>query len=324
MIERAFLFFVSLGLSGLPSQAAEEVRLGYFPNITHAQAVLGVSTGKFQQALGSAKLTSRIFNAGPSMIEALFAGQIDIGYVGPGPALNAQAKSQGQAIRVVAGAACNGVVIIARKDSGISKLADLAGKKIATPQHGNTQDISARHYLIDVLKQPNASNILPIPNAEQAGLLSRGQIDAAWVPEPWGAILLKQGDTVLLAEEKDLWPNGQLMLTAVITTPQFLQNHPDKVAALLQVHKAFTRQLNAEPQALATELGDALEKLTGKKLPPDVITDAIQRIRFTDHALPETFTEIARWSHDLGFCKRRIKIDGLIDESILNSLKNQP
>ena len=157
-----------------------EVRLGYFANLTHAQAVLGVSSGEFAKAIEPATLTTQVFNAGPSLIEALLAGQIDIGYVGPGPALNAQERTHGQGIRVIAGAAANGVLIVASDASGIRTMQDLAGKRVATPQQGNTQDIAARHFALSVLKQPDASNVIPIANAEQVGMMTRNQIDAAW------------------------------------------------------------------------------------------------------------------------------------------------
>src|SRR5207249_2925587 len=154
-----------------------EVRIGYFANFTHAQAVLGVGSGDFQQAVAPAKVTTKVFNAGPSLVEALFANEIDIGYVGPGPALTAFAQSQGRGIRVISGSAANGVLIVARKDSGISTLQDLAGRRVATPQHGNTQDLSARHYLSAELRQKDLSTVLPIANAEQAGMMTRGEID---------------------------------------------------------------------------------------------------------------------------------------------------
>src|SRR4051812_5340402 len=192
-----------------------EIRVGYFANVTHAQAVLGVASGDFGNAVAPAKVSTKVFNAGPSLIEALFAGEIDIGYVGPGPALSAHARSKGQGIRVISGAAANGVLIVARKDSGISTLADLKGKKLATPQHGNTQDIAARHYLLSELKQTNADNVIPIANSEQAAMMARGDIDAAWAPEPWGSRLIAEQSATLVAEEKDLWPGKEFVLTVV-------------------------------------------------------------------------------------------------------------
>src|SRR5437867_1988862 len=188
-----------------------EVRLGYFGNVTHAQAVLGAASGDFAVAVAPAKFSTRVFNAGPSLIEALLTNNIDIGYVGPGPALNAHEKSHGQGIRVIAGAAANGVLIVARKEANISSLSDLAGKKIATPQQGNTQDIAARHYLVAELKQKETLNVVPIANAEQAGLMQRGEIDAAWAPEPWGSRLIAEAGAKKIAEEKDLWPRKRFV-----------------------------------------------------------------------------------------------------------------
>ncbi len=137
-----------------------------------------MTSGELATAVAPATLTPRQFNAGPALVEALFAKQIDIGYVGPGPAINAYVRSHGQGVRVISGAAANGVVIVARPGSGINSMKDLAGKKIATPQQANTQDIAARHYLTAELKQTDLSNVLPIPNADQAAMMSRGDIDA--------------------------------------------------------------------------------------------------------------------------------------------------
>jgi NitT/TauT family transport system substrate-binding protein len=179
----------------------EQVRIGYFANLTHAQAVLGVASKDFDNAVAPTKVKTKVFNAGPSLIEALFAGEIDVGYVGPGPALNAFAKSRGQGIRVIAGAAANGVVIVARKDAGINSLADLRGKRVATPQLGNTQDIAAKYYLSHELGQKDLNNVLPVPNAEQAAMMAGGQIDAAWAPEPWGSFLVAQTGAKVVAQE---------------------------------------------------------------------------------------------------------------------------
>src|SRR5688500_12433130 len=219
------------GGAGGPPPA--EVRLGYFGNVTHAQAVLGAASGEFASSVAPAKFSTKVFNAGPSLIEALFANEIDIGYVGPSPVLSAHDKSKGQGVRVVAGAAANGVLVVARKDSGINKPEDLKGKRIATPQHGNTQDVAARHYLVSVLKQPDTNNVIPVANAEQASMMDRGQIDAAWAPEPWGSRLVIESGATLVAQEKDLWPSKRFVLTVVVTTPEFLAKHPDSVRKVL-------------------------------------------------------------------------------------------
>jgi NitT/TauT family transport system substrate-binding protein len=302
------------------SSPLAEVRLGFFPNLTHAQAVLGVASGDFEQAVAPAKFTDHQFNAGPSLIEALFANEIDIGYVGPGPTISAFARSKGQGIRVVSGAASNGVLIIARNDSGINSLADLHGKKIATPQQANTQDIAARHYLTATLKQPDTKNVLPIPNADQAGMMSRGNVDASWAPEPWGSLLIATTGAKLIGEEKDLWPNKTFDLTVIVTTPEFLAAHPDVVEKVLKVNHAWTTRLTAEPTKYVPQLEQALTKLTGKSLPPGVTGDALAHVKFNEEPAQETFEANAQWAYDLGFAKERQNLSTLVDLTVLHKL----
>jgi NitT/TauT family transport system substrate-binding protein len=300
-----------------------EVRLGYFGNVTHAQAVLGVASGDFANAIAPSKFSTRVFNAGPSLIEALFSNNIDIGYVGPGPALSAHAKSQGEGIRVVAGAAANGVLIVARKDSGIKTLNDLVGKKVATPQAGNTQDIAARWFLTKKLGQKDANNVVAIANAEQQGMMSRGEIDAAWAPEPWGSRLIIENGATLVAKENDaLWPNKKFVLTVVVTTPEFLVKHPDVVKKLLGVHATWTQRLQENPQAYGGQLGDALFNLSGKKLPPGVLDASLKNVEFTLDPLEETFQTMGQWAYDVGYAKEPAKdLNRLIDTTLLRQVK---
>lgn len=297
------------------------VRLAYFPNVTHAQALLGVASGDFARAVAPAKLETRVFNAGPSLVEALFAGQIDIGYIGPGPALNAFAKSGGQSIRVIAGAAANGVLIVARPGSGIKRMEDLGGHKIATPQLGNTQDISARHYLRSVLKQSDLSNVLTIANPEQAALMSRGQIDAAWVPEPWGSQLVAEAGANVIGQEKDLWPDGQFTLTLVVTTPEFLAKYPKTVERFLAAHRAWTARLQQDAPSYAAQVSGALEQLTGKTPPQPILKSALGRVQFTDEPLADTLAAFARWSYELEFSPQPIDPGALVDTTILRKLQ---
>jgi NitT/TauT family transport system substrate-binding protein len=300
------------------------ITVGYFANLTHAQAVLAAASGDFGKAVSPAKLETKIFNAGPSLIEALFAGEIDIGYVGPGPAISAYGKSGGKGIRVVAGAAANGVVVVARKGSGISTLADLAGKRIATPQLGNTQDISARHYLSAILHQTDLNNVIPVENAEQAGMFSRGDVDAAWVPEPWGERLIEEAGATLVAQEKDLWPSGEFALTLVVTTPEFLARHASVVDSLLRVHRTWTRRLTEDPAACVKPLQDALFALTGKKLAPGVVPAALARIRFLDDPGLDTLRTFAAWRQSLGFEQTAIDVTAIVDSSALGRASAGP
>ncbi len=300
-----------------------EVRLGFFPNLTHGQAVLGVASGDFAAAVAPAKFTPQQFNAGPFLIEGLLHHLIDIGYVGPGPAISGFAASQGQGLRVISGAAENGVIIVARKDSGINSLADLAGKKLATPQRANTQDIAARHYLQSVLHEANLDNVLPIPNADQAGMMERGDIDAAWTPEPWGSMLISQTGAKLIAQEKDLWPQHQFSLTVIVTTPEFLAAHPDVVEKILRVNHIWTQRLNDNPQKYVPQLEDALAKFTGKHLPPGITAEALGRVKFSEDASEETFAANAQWAFDLGFTKQKSDLSGLMDLNLLHKIGSE-
>lgn len=300
-----------------------EIRLGYFANLSHAQAVLGVSSGEFAAAIAPARLTTRVFNAGPSLIEALFAGEIDIGYIGPGPAINGFTRSKGEGLKVVAGAAANGVSIVVRKGAGIQSLDQLKGRRIATPQLGNTQDIAARHFLIHKLGQSEANNIIPISNAEQLGLMKRGEIDAAWAPEPWAARLIAEADGVLLKEEKELWEGKRFTLAVVIASPAFLKRDSENVRKLLAVHRRWTKQLTDEPARTQPLLGNALNDLTGKSIPADAFSTAFSRTLFTNEPLPETLRIFSQWSYDLGFAKEMPNLEGLVDLTILNSLAEE-
>ena len=304
-----------------PGAPAKQVRLGYFANLTHAQAVLGVASGEFEKAVAPAKFSTKTFNAGPSLVEALFAKQIDIGYIGPGPAITAHVRSRGEGVRVIAGASSNGVLIVARKDSGINTLADLKDKRIATPQLANTQDIAARHYLLKQLKQANLNNVLPIANAEQLAMMQRGQIDAAWAPEPWATRLIVEAGGKAVAEEKDLWPNKQVTLALIITTPEFLRDNPELVEKFLRVHTSWTKRLAEDPQKQVPQLGEGVKALTGKSLPPGVLDQAIKNVTFTDDPLAETLSTMAQWSHELGFAKEKPNLDGLVDLTILKKVQ---
>ena len=331
---RVFIWVVAVALAGACAVSAcdsgparstgappAEVRLGYFPNVTHAQAVLGVASGEFQEAIGPSQLTTRTFNAGPSMIEALFAGELDIAYLGPSPVLNGYTKSRGQALRVVAGAAANGVLIVARKGSGITKLDDLKGRSLATPQLGNTQDVSARHYLKSQLGD-DLANVRPIASSEQAGMMSRGDIDASWAVEPWASFLVAEAGGEVIGREQDLWPEGRFVLTVVITTPEFLKAHPGVVEKMLRVHRNWTARLRQDPQRYLPQLGAALFDLTKKKLPEGVLASALKNVEFTDEPLESSFTTFDRWSRDLKFTKgAATDLTNLVDASILRKLQ---
>ncbi|HZV82644.1 MAG TPA: ABC transporter substrate-binding protein, partial [Geobacteraceae bacterium] len=207
---RALFVFVFLVFSTLPHAAigGEPVRIGYFANITHAQALVGKANGTFEKKAGS-KIDWKIFNAGPTAMEALLSGAIDIAYVGPNPALNAYVRSGGKALRIIAGAASGGASLVVHRDGGIRTVSDLKGKRVATPEFGNTQDIALRHWLKEKGMKPGSDlQVMPVKNAEILDLFMQKKIAAAWVPEPWVSRLIYEADGRIFLDERNIWPGG--------------------------------------------------------------------------------------------------------------------
>lgn len=291
---------------------ARVIRVGYLPNLTHAQAVVGAARGDFARALDGVRVEFRTFNAGPALVEALFAGEIDLGYVGPSPTVNAYAKSGGEEVRVIAGSAANGVALVVRP--GIAAPGDLAGRRIATPQYGNTQDVAARFFLSNSLMAD--ATLVNAENADILALFRKGEVDAAWVPEPWAARLVAEAGGTILFEEKSLWPQARFTITNVIARRAFLDANRGLVAKFLEAHDALTAWLNERPEEAAEAVNDGIRRITGKAMPPDVLRQAWGRVVFTTDPLVETTKEQARRAQALGFAKTLPDLSGLFVEGL--------
>ncbi|HEX9117942.1 MAG TPA: ABC transporter substrate-binding protein [Anaerolineae bacterium] len=301
------------------------VRVGYFPNITHSQALIGIARGDFRQALGrSARIDVKIFNAGPSVIEAMFGGALDLAYVGPNPAVNGYVKSRGQALRIVAGASSGGAGLVVRPEGGINRPGDLAGKKIATPQLGNTQDVALRAYLADHGLKPRdkggSVEIIPTDNPQILDLFRRGQIDGAWVPEPWASRLIVEGGGRLFLDEATLWPGGDFVTGQVIVSTRFLKEHPDLVRAWLGAHVAVTQWEQAHPQEAQTIVNAEITRLTGKALPSPVLEQAWSRLKVTYDPIATSLVKSADAAYQAGFLTEKPQLDGIYDLGPLNQV----
>src|SRR6476660_1237585 len=220
------------------TNTVKTLRIGYFPNINHAQAVIGFGSGDFQKALGpNIKVETTVFNAGPSAIEALLAKRIDATYVGPNPSINGYVVSDGKDLKIVAGVSSGGAVFVVRNDAGINSPKDFANKKFASPQLGNTQDVALRKYLLDngykTVENGGNVTVVPVANADTLILFQKKQLDGAWVPEPWGARLVKEGDGKILLDERDLWPQGKFVTNNIVVRTDYLQSNPDVIKKLL-------------------------------------------------------------------------------------------
>jgi NitT/TauT family transport system substrate-binding protein len=298
------------------------LRLGYFPNITHAPALVGVKNGLFQEALGTTKLDAKTFNAGPAAIEALFSGAIDATYIGPNPAINGWATSKGTALKIIAGSTSGGAGLIVKP--AITDVAGLKGKKLATPQLGNTQDVALRHWLkengLNADQQGGGDvSVLPQENATAVQAFAQGAIDGAWVPEPNLSRMLIESGGKLLVDEKSLWPGGKFVTTHLIVKQEFLKEHPDTVKKLLQGHINAVKYItdnNAEAQTAANE---QLGALSGKPLKPEILAAAFKNLTFTnDPIAPSLFTS-AQHAQDVGLLKP-VDLKGIYDLAPLNEL----
>lgn len=300
------------------------LRLGYFPNITHAPALVGVKDGTFKAELGPlVKLETRTFNAGPAEIEALFAGEIDMGFVGPNPAINGFVQSNGEALRVVGGAASGGAMLIVRPEANLNSPRDFANKKIATPQLGNTQDVALRAWLqqngLKAKEQGGNVTVLPTDNATTLTLFQKGDIDGAWVPEPWATRLVQQAGGKVFLDEKSLWPNGQFVTTVIIARTEFLKKNPDVVESFLRANVKVIQAMQADPDRARTTTNEAIKEITSAALPKDVIDGAWKNLAFTWDPVASSLNTSADSAFALGFLGlKKPDLSKLFDLTILN------
>jgi NitT/TauT family transport system substrate-binding protein len=300
------------------------LRLGYFANITHASALVGLEKGIFAEKLGpDVTLQPSVFNAGPAAVEAIFSGAIDATYVGPNPAINAYAKSNGQAVRIISGATSGGAFLVV--DPAINSAADLKGKKVATPQLGNTQDVALRSWLKSQgLKTDTQGggdvSIVPQDNAQALQAFEGGAIAGAWEPEPWATRMVQEGKGKILLDERTLWPAGQFVTTELMVRTAFLNEHPDVVQRLLEGQVAATDFINANPTEAKTLANQGLQKVTGKALSQSVIDAAWPHMTFTDDPLASSLRKGADNAKAIGLLDPNTKLDDLFDLTPLNKV----
>jgi NitT/TauT family transport system substrate-binding protein len=312
--------------------AAEDIttlRLGYFPNFTHAPALVGTQEGYFKDELGKLDLTvtPTVFNAGPDAVTALLSDSLDIAYIGPNPTVAAYVQSQGDAVRVIAGAASGGASLVVNPD--ITSPEDLSGKTLATPQLGNTQDVAFRYWLkqngMAATEEGGDVTIAPQSNSEGLAAYLAGQIDGAWVPEPYVSQYVAEGAKVLV-NEKDLWPKGQFVTTNIIVRTDFLEQHPDAVKAFLTAHVEALELIKKDPDTAKTDVNNALQALTGSPLDTKILDSAWSQVEFTADPLKSTLVESAAHAVDVGLLEQSAideaggNFDALYDLDPLNAV----
>jgi NitT/TauT family transport system substrate-binding protein len=299
------------------------LRLGYFPNLTHAPALAGIKKGFFANALGSnVTVETHTFNAGGDAVTAILSNSIDATFVGPSPTTNAFVQSHGQAIRVIAGATSGGALLVVKPS--INSVLGLKGKKIADPQLGATQDVALRWFLkSNGLSSDTAGggdvSVLPQDNAQTLNAFKQGQIDGAWVPEPWASRLVIEGKGKVLVNESDLWPQGKFVTTNLIVRTDFLQAHPKRIKALLEGLYQAVAYLNSKPSEAQTLTNTSVGEITGKALASGVVSAAWPHLAFTLDPLPATLKASADHAHSVGLLPS-VDLKGLYDLTLLNQV----
>ena len=319
--------------SGSSSSSASEIttlRLGFFPNLTHAPAYVALQEGYFKDDLGTlgVKVAPTLFNAGPDAVTALFANAVDIAYVGPNPTVNAWTQSKGAAIKVISGAASGGASFVVAKD--ITSVKDLEGKTGASPQLGNTQDVALKYWLNKQGEQVAADGTgsVTVTNASNSDIVTAfgtGDLSGAWVPEPYAQSLIAAGGHVLV-NENDLWPGGKFVTTNIVVRSQFLDEHPDVVQAFLTANEQALAFIKKNPTQAQADFNSGLLALTGSSVDSAILPKAWDQVTFTDDPLKATLVASAAHAVSVGLLEQSA-IDGaggfdpLYDLTLLNKVR---
>lgn len=309
----SLFFMILLTAAGCGAKDGEsggktDVRIAYFPNITHTQALVMKNQGTLEEKWkDTCNVTWTSFNAGPAEIEAIFAGEIDLGYIGPVPAVNANVKSNGE-VKIISNATNAGAVLLVRKDSGIASVKDLAGKKVAVPQLGNTQHLCLLSLLsengLKTVDQGGDVTINASSNADILNLIDNGSVEAAVVPEPWGTTIEKNGNAEILLDYDELFLNGEYPSAVVIANGDFMEEHPDYVKEFLEMHKEATLFINENPKEAQEIVNSEIESVTGKSIDADVLESAFSRMTADSALNTEAVMTFANISEEEGFTSK--------------------
>jgi NitT/TauT family transport system substrate-binding protein len=313
----------ALGLSAAPAGAASQVtlRLGYYPNVTHAPALVGVGANIFTQKLGpNVDLRLKTFNSGTEELQAFQGGALDAGYIGPSPTITAWTQLQ-KGVRIVSGAASGGAYFVVQPS--INSAADLKGKSVASPQLGNTQDVALRVWLKAKGLATDTTgggdvHILPQDNSTTLTAFKAGQIAGAWVPEPWATRLINEGGGKILVDESKLWPGGEFVTTQLIVTTSFLEAHKSVVQKLVAAQVTANDYIKTNESDAEALVGKAIQQITGKPLAASIISESFTHIAFTDDPIASSLVKNNKDLKTVGLPSAK-SLKGIYDLSFLNA-----
>jgi NitT/TauT family transport system substrate-binding protein len=334
MITIGNLFLFALTLAA-PSGEKQKLRVGHFPNLTHAQGVIGhglsrAGKGWFEERLGpDVEIEWYVYNAGPTAMEAMLAGSIDLTYVGPNPALNAFIRSEGDEVRIVAGAASGGAALVVQPDGRIQKDADFKGKRIGSPQLGNTQDVAVRAFLkakgFKITQTGGDALVLPTANPDQLTLFQKGDLDAVWTVEPWVTRLELEAKGKIYLEEKSLWPEtkGRYVTTQLVSSVDFLAKKPALAKKFIAAHVELTDWINQNPDEAKKLLNAEITAETTKGIAPEVLERAWSRIELTADPVRASLVRCAKDAHTAGFLEKYPDLSRIYELKLLNEVLAQ-
>lgn len=319
------IFIVGILANSDENTHENKIRVAYFPNITHAVPIIGMEKGTFENQIGNnTVIESMLFDAGPQVIESIFAGSIDIAYVGPGPAINGFLKSENHNVKILSGAASGGASFIVHPNSKIDSVADFEGKRIAAPQIGNTQDISLRSYLSENGLKPAEKGgsviVLNIPNPDIYTLFAKGDIDAAWVPEPTATILVQQLDGKRLFNEEELWPDNRFASVLLIAREEYVRQNPEVINKWLEAHQQTVDWINSNPEQTRMIFIQFMKKETGKALSEKLVDESLSNLEITSDPIVSSIHTFAKRADSLGYLGRHgYNLDGIFLDINSNS-----
>ncbi len=290
-----------------PVQPGERIRVAYFPNIGHAIPIVGIERGTFEDHLPDTRIETRVFDSGPQAIESLFSDSVDMAYVGPGPAINGYLNSENESIRILSGAASGGASFVVHPDS-FEEDFSFDGKRIGAPQIGNTQDVSLRHYLAGNDLRPaekgGSVTVYNIPNPDIYTLFVRGDIDGAWVAEPWATILEHDLGGIRLFHEEELWPDGEFASVLLVADVRYVEENPGVVRSWLEAHDSTAGWINSDKKAAGRLFNGFLADYLGRGLDEEIVDVSLSNIEITSDSMQDSVRVFAQRADELGYLGR--------------------
>ena len=305
------------------------IRVAFFPSVVHAVPIIGMETQTFANNLNAdLDIQVKIFDSGPQVIESIFSNSVDIAYVGPGPVINGFLKSDGNDLKILAGAASGGASFVIQKNSGLDLIENYSGKRIAAPQISNTQDVSLRHYLAEngliTAEKGGDVFVLNIANPDIYTLFAKGDIDGAWVPEPWATMLVEELGGVRLFDENEFWPENQFSSVLLIGRSDYIEKNPEIIKKWINANEKTAQWINNHPDESKKLYNEFLNSYMGRTLPQNIVEKSFSNIIITSEPLENSVYTFAERADALGYLGRDgYSLDGLFYHENISVTSNE-